>query len=240
MKSLVAVALFTVAFSFAGIASASTLDCPVGQMVGSVMTDPGVVGTPAVTHQETVIDIPAWDEIVIDTPAVPGTSAFDSFVFVGGNHGDYDQHGSFAIGRIFYAGKWYSYEGHNHGNYDIVHNPATPGTPAVTHTVHHNAETHEITVIDIPAVMAVDPTFTPACVTDPSYVAPVAPAPSTGGTQPWCSSPTAPGWNVSLPNGGCGGTGLFGSVMAVFFNAGETVRGFTCPIWFGFIQCVIR
>lgn len=26
-----------------------------------------------------------------------------------------------------------------------------------------------------------------------------------GGGMPWCSGPMAPGWNVSLPNGGCGG-----------------------------------
>jgi hypothetical protein len=31
----------------------------------------------------------------------------------------------------------------------------------------------------------------------------------TGGIEPYCSSPTAPGWNVSLPGGGCGGTQLF-------------------------------
>lgn len=27
--------------------------------------------------------------------------------------------------------------------------------------------------------------------------------PTEGGSQIWCSGPTAPGWNVSLPNGGC-------------------------------------
>lgn len=33
----------------------------------------------------------------------------------------------------------------------------------------------------------------------------VNPAPSGGGGNgmPWCSGPQAPGWNVSLPNGGC-------------------------------------
>jgi hypothetical protein len=28
----------------------------------------------------------------------------------------------------------------------------------------------------------------------------------TGGTMPWCSGPLAPGYNVSLPGGGCGQT----------------------------------
>jgi hypothetical protein len=27
-----------------------------------------------------------------------------------------------------------------------------------------------------------------------------------GGTPPWCSGPLAPGWNTSLPDGGCGGS----------------------------------
>lgn len=31
----------------------------------------------------------------------------------------------------------------------------------------------------------------------------------TGGSAPWCSSPTAPGYNVSLPGGGCGDTRMF-------------------------------
>lgn len=31
----------------------------------------------------------------------------------------------------------------------------------------------------------------------------------TGGAMPWCSSPSAPGWNVSLPGGGCGGVEIY-------------------------------
>ncbi|HVZ75797.1 MAG TPA: LamG-like jellyroll fold domain-containing protein [Candidatus Paceibacterota bacterium] len=31
-------------------------------------------------------------------------------------------------------------------------------------------------------------------------------SPSGGGSLPWCSGPQAPGWNSSLPNGGCGTT----------------------------------
>jgi hypothetical protein len=40
----------------------------------------------------------------------------------------------------------------------------------------------------------------------------------TGGSMPWCSSPLAPGYNVSMPGGGCGNpTTLvsFGSVTSV-------------------------
>lgn len=28
-------------------------------------------------------------------------------------------------------------------------------------------------------------------------------------TQPWCSSPTAPGWNVNYADGGCGGSNIY-------------------------------
>lgn len=47
-------------------------------------------------------------------------------------------------------------------------------------------------------------------------------AQSQGGTEPWCSSPTAPGWQVGLVGGGCGGT-------SIFVPRGQTMGGFTCP-----------
>lgn len=46
------------------------------------------------------------------------------------------------------------------------------------------------------------------------------------GAQPFCSSPMAPGWNVSLPGGGCGGT-------ATFLLPGQE----DCPTWY-FMGCV--
>jgi hypothetical protein len=42
-----------------------------------------------------------------------------------------------------------------------------------------------------------------------------------GGQLPYCSGPMAPGWNVSLPGGGCGGT-------AKWVPAGSD----GCPFWF--------
>lgn len=50
---------------------------------------------------------------------------------------------------------------------------------------------------------------------------------SVGGGQAWCSGPTAPGWNVSLPGGGCNG----GSYFAV--GQSVTVSGvtYTCPAY---------
>ncbi len=84
----------------------------------------------------------------------------------------------------------------------------------------------------------------------------VAPAPApvvetpkpTGGTQPWCSSPTAPGWRVDLPGGGCGtqGSSLAASAgfFPIFFKAGETIKDWfgkthVCPFWF-FSGCVLK
>lgn len=181
MKYLLIVPLFLAPL----VASADTLSCPAGQMVASVEVTPATDAVPAVTHTvhhdavthtETVIDTPAWDETVTDT------AAYDSFTYVGNGHGDYDQHNTYASGRIYYAGKWYSYEGHNHGAYDIVHHAA------VTHTVHHDAVTHEVTVtdaeaydeevVDSPAVPGTDAVYEDQCVTDPDYVAPSEPTPT--------------------------------------------------------------
>lgn len=50
---------------------------------------------------------------------------------------------------------------------------------------------------------------------------------SVGAGQAWCSGPTAPGWNVSLPGGGCNG----GSYFAI--GESVTVSGvtYTCPAY---------
>lgn len=142
-------------------------------------------------------------------------------------------------------------------------------TPAVTHTVHHNAVTHTVhhnaithqhnghTVIDVPAwdevivdVAAYDEvvidtpaqgaTYSYTCVTDSNYVVPKPIV--TGGTQPFCSSPTAPGWNVSLPGGGCG-NGLFGVTLPSYVLPGSTLvkngQTYTCPWWF-FMGCMVK
>lgn len=71
--------------------------------------------------------------------------------------------------------------------------------------------------------------------------------PQQGGTQPWCSSPTAPGWHVDLVGGGCGqyaGMAVGANVSGpIFFAAGSSVvkfgKTYGCPIWFGNIKCVI-
>jgi hypothetical protein len=47
----------------------------------------------------------------------------------------------------------------------------------------------------------------------------------TGGAEPYCSSPTAPGWQVGLIGGGCGGT-------QIFVPRGETLNGFYCSDMF--------
>lgn len=180
--------------------------CPDGEIGVNGITDPGVVGTPEVSHQETVVDVPAWDEVVVD---VPGTPAYTT--------------------PGYFTGSWPHFVWHP----PVFH----PAIPAVTHTVNHPAVTHEITVIDSPAVMTVPPTYGLVCVPPPPAEAPQ--ASSGDGAMPWCSSPLAPGWNVSLPNGGCSPTTGFGAVAHVFFNAGETVRGILCPWFFGSVQCVI-
>lgn len=41
---------------------------------------------------------------------------------------------------------------------------------------------------------------------------------STGGTQPFCSSPMAPGWNVAMIGGGCGSTQLYVPFGAAFYD----------------------
>lgn len=58
-----------------------------------------------------------------------------------------------------------------------------------------------------------------------------------GGGLIYCSGPSAPGWNVGLPGGGCGGTDIFVARGATVFIAAPTKNGlagsggynFTCP-----------
>jgi hypothetical protein len=50
-----------------------------------------------------------------------------------------------------------------------------------------------------------------------------------GGTVPYCSGPLAPGWNVSLPGGGCGGTGVFIQPGQSAMVDGKLTE---CPSWF--------
>lgn len=274
-KFIYSLMVVAAAGAFAPIASAATLTCPEGQMVGSVMTDPGVVGTPAVTHivhhdavthTETVVDVAAYDETIVITPAydetVIDTPAFDSFSFTGGNSNDYDitlaTHVATNHGSYDKQGSHYVYVGaghgdydvtfhsvtHNHGDYGVTHHTAVTHVvhhPAVTSVIHHSAVTHETTVvdhgaynetvIDVPAVMTVPPTFVDQCVTDPGYVPPTSPAQPPaggGGSLIWCSSPLAPGWNTSFPDGGCGGP--------VAFSFGQTLGGFLCVFKWG---CVL-
>lgn len=54
-----------------------------------------------------------------------------------------------------------------------------------------------------------------------------------GGDMPFCSGPMAPGWNVSLPDGGCGGS-------SIFFQYGALVNAQTgeiCQFWSG---CMVK
>lgn len=177
MKKYIILSLF--ALSLPLVSNASELSCPEGQKVGSVLITPAIIGTPAVTHtvhheaithDVVVVDVVAYDEVIID---VPGILAYDEYVQVLHNHGNYDRHG----GPGNYS---YVYVGNNHGDYVKIHHEAVP---AVTHTVHHEAVTHTETIIDTPAydeviidvpeVIAVPAVYGEACVPDESYVPPV-------------------------------------------------------------------
>lgn len=53
----------------------------------------------------------------------------------------------------------------------------------------------------------------------------------TGGTMPFCSGPMAPGWVVSSPDGGCGGS-------QQYFQFNHTLPdGTLCPFWQG---CMVK
>lgn len=65
-----------------------------------------------------------------------------------------------------------------------------------------------------------------------------------GGAMPWCSSPLAPGWNVSLQGGGCFPYSIkYGLITPYFLDAGEYVIGngqlIWCPLWMN-TGCVIQ
>lgn len=148
---------------------------------------------------------------------------------------------------------------------NVMTDPGTPAVPAVTHQVFvplsitgtfpniHINPAHFVTVVDVPAIPAVPATFVDQCVVDPGYVAPVVVTPTPtvsdtpkgGGMMPWCSSPLAPGWNTSFPDGGCGNqnVGLFGMSVVTWLKAGETVTkngvGYLCPASF-FMGCFVR
>lgn len=90
-----------------------------------------------VSHTETVVDTAAWDEVVVDT------AAYTSCDYVGAPAGDYKNSSCTS------HGDWWQevYKKTNHA--------------AVTHTVHHDAVTHEETVIDSPEQCVTDPNYTP-------------------------------------------------------------------------------
>lgn len=60
---------------------------------------------------------------------------------------------------------------------------------------------------------------------------------SAEGTMPYCSGPLAPGWQVGIEGGGCGGT-------EIVLQAGQSVMRngvlHECPLWYGRIGCVIK
>lgn len=223
--------------------SADELSCPAGTHEESVQTAPAIEGTPAITHTvhhdaithtATVVDTPAFDEVIVDTPAFDETvidvPAHFDYVYVGHDNGDYDNdnvghnHGSYdhTTGHIYvYVGAGhgdYNFVLHSHhGDYNQVSTPAITHIvhhPAITHTVHHDAITHEETVIDTPAfdeVVVDEPgtpgtpaTFENQCVADPVVPQDELVVPPEGNNgQIFCSGPTAPGWHVDLPGGGC-------------------------------------
>lgn len=79
------------------------------------------------------------------------------------------------------------------------------------------------------AVGAVDFTGTAGDTVDHTIVASAQIVAPTGGTAPWCSGPSAPGWNVGEVGGGCGGTDTF-----VLPGQTEMIDGlpFDCPTAF--------
>jgi hypothetical protein len=100
---------------------------------------PEVPGIPAVTHTVTIIDVPAspaWDEVVVDTPA-----------------------GSYRVLERDHRGKVKCTNHAEHGEgWHYQTSACTESYPAVTHVVHHpavDARTHTVTIIDVPAIPAV-------------------------------------------------------------------------------------
>lgn len=86
--------------------------------------------------------------------------------------------------------------------------------------------------IDQGVVGSVDFTGIAADVVDHTLFAAASINAPTGGSQPFCSSPSAPGWRVGLIGGGCGGS-------QVFLQPGQSYGSFVCPDAF-VAGCVLK
>lgn len=53
-----------------------------------------------------------------------------------------------------------------------------------------------------------------------------------GSVMPFCSGPMAPGWQVGIDGGGCGGHGHFIPSGTSYSPAGVSGKPVTCPAWF--------
>ncbi len=167
MKFLLAFALFL--FLPLSFASASELVCSENQHIESVLITPAVEGTPAVTHTVVVTDAEAYDEVVVDSPA------HYNYFYEGSNDGDYD-----VVANVHHTGHYNHTTGHTYvyvssatGGFDFVSathhgDYSRVSVPAVTHTVHHDAVTHEEVVIDTPAVESSPAVYEEECVDNPS------------------------------------------------------------------------
>ena len=123
-----------------------------------------IVGAYGFAHQYdvTLIDTPAYDEVVVDVPehthyfgdyAKVGSGPGTRYEYVGHNMGDYDVDfdGHFLSNYDYDFVKWHiTYVGHHNGHFSVddVNYEGHVTHAAVTHTVHHDAVTHESTVVD--------------------------------------------------------------------------------------------
>lgn len=126
-------ALFVLALLVA--TGASAISCPEGQESKSVLITPEVIGVPAVTH---IVSHPAitHEVTIIDTPA------YSSFVYVGLGHGDYLKIGHHYFKTIF-----------GHGDYDKVNHPAVTHQETVIDTPAWDEVVIDVpAVIETPAV----------------------------------------------------------------------------------------
>ncbi len=147
MKKLIFLAIFLL---LPVTTHAAVLECPTGQILESVMTDPGspgigaithVIHHPPVTHTVTIIDIPAHTDCI--------------HVNHGGDYSD--------------SNCEHHHEG---GNFSKV------TTPAITHQVTViDTPAYDEMVIDSPGTDAIPPTFENQCVPDASYIPPTPEAP---------------------------------------------------------------
>jgi hypothetical protein len=131
-----------------------------------------VVHHDAVTHQETVVDVPAWDEVIhhnaiTHTVHHLATGIPAQLVCVKYSYGAYCKEWDYEVGHVharqngnpsqtdfYYNGNPYHITGNKNGCAFIV----TPAwdevivdTPAWDETIHHEAITHEETVVDVAA-----------------------------------------------------------------------------------------